>query len=87
MVEMNDGHANNWLINFVEALVVLINHFLHEQRFPFQFFVEVGYEYIGVIRGASVLRRQSVGFNSHVEFLEEIVRDMVVGIVFEIGLV
>lgn len=87
VVEVNDGHADNGLIYFVEALVVLIHYFFHKQRFSFELFVKIGDELFGVICRVFVLRCKSIGFDGHVEFFEQIMGDVVVGIVFEIGFV
>jgi hypothetical protein len=40
MVEMDDSHAENRLVDLMIALIILINYFLEQKRLPFEFFIE-----------------------------------------------
>jgi hypothetical protein len=68
-------------------LIVLIHHLLQQQRPTLQRFVKVGDEEIGIVGGRQVFRSEGISFNGHVELLEQIVGDVMVGIVFEITFV
>ena len=87
VVEMDNSHAENSIVDLVVSLIVLINHFLQQQSFALEFFVVLRNERVFVAAGHFVLRGQGICFGCHVVFFKEIVRDVVVRIAFEIGFV
>jgi hypothetical protein len=66
------------------ALIVLIHDLLHEESLAFELLIEVGYENVFNMGWQFILRSYCVGLKSHLVFFEQVVRDMVVGVVLEV---
>ena len=61
VVEVYDGHADDGVVDLGEALVVLIDHFLEQECFPFELFIEIGDEGLLILCGEGVLGGRGVG--------------------------
>lgn len=88
MVEVDHCHAEDGLLHLLVPFVVLVHHFLQQQRLPLQLLLAGRNEdVLGGLGGEGVLGWDGVGLERHLYFFEQVVRNMMVGVVLKIGLV
>ena len=88
MVEMYDSHTKDRLVHLLVAFVVLIHYFFEQHCLPLQLFIRLRYEdVLAALVGQGVLGWNSVCLQRHLYLLQQVVGNMMVWVVFKIGLV